>query len=55
MFKKNLEKYLKKYEKNFKDFETLLKLYNFWNEKINISSIKNEKEIIIKHFLDSLF
>jgi 16S rRNA (guanine527-N7)-methyltransferase len=26
-----------------------------WNEKFNLTSIKDEREIIIKHFIDSLF
>lgn len=25
-----------------------------WNEKINVTAIKNEKEFIVKHFIDSL-
>ena len=25
-----------------------------WNEKINVTSIKDEKEFIIKHYIDSL-
>ena len=25
-----------------------------WNEKMNLTAIKDEKEIIIKHFLDSV-
>lgn len=35
-------------------FEKLLNLYQDWNSKINLSSIKTEEEIIIKHFYDSL-
>ena len=26
-----------------------------WNEKINLTAIKEDKEIVVKHFLDSLF
>lgn len=35
----------------FKKYKNLLKE---WNEKINITAIKEDKEIDIKHFLDSL-
>lgn len=35
-------------------FEAFLTLYQDWNQKINLSSIKAEKEIMIKHFCDSL-
>lgn len=35
----------------FKTYKTLLKE---WNEKINITAIKDDEEIDIKHFLDSL-
>lgn len=35
-------------------FEKLLELYQEWNSKINLSSIKDEQEIILKHFCDSL-
>ena len=36
------------------------KLYQYmnlileWNEKINLTAIKDEKEFIVKHFIDSL-
>lgn len=36
------------------------KLYNYmnlildWNEKINLTAIKDEKEFVVKHFIDSL-
>lgn len=36
---------------NFRIYKELLKE---WNEKINITAIKDDKEIDIKHFLDSL-
>lgn len=35
----------------FKRFKELLKE---WNEKINLTAIKEDDEIDIKHFLDSL-
>ncbi len=35
-------------------FIEYLKLINIWNQRINLTAITNEREIIIKHFLDSL-
>lgn len=35
-------------------FGTLLDLLKEWNEKFNLTSITDDKEIIIKHFMDSL-
>ncbi|PKM51096.1 MAG: 16S rRNA (guanine(527)-N(7))-methyltransferase RsmG [Firmicutes bacterium HGW-Firmicutes-7] len=35
-------------------FKTYYKLLLDWNEKINLTSITDEKEVIVKHFLDSL-
>ena len=35
-------------------FKKLVNLYGYWNSKINISSIKNDKQVVIKHFYDSL-
>ncbi len=49
-----LTKYLSTYP-NINKFQSLLTLYKDWNSKINISSIKEEKDIIIKHFVDSLY
>jgi 16S rRNA (guanine527-N7)-methyltransferase len=40
-------------DKQIRKFESLKKLFIEWNSKINLSAIKNEDEIIIKHFLDS--
>lgn len=48
------EKYLEWYEYFYPKFEELFKLYLEWIWKINTSSIKEENEIIIKHFLDSI-
>jgi len=48
------EKYIEWYEHFFPKFEKLVELYLDWNSKINTSSIKDEDEIVIKHFLDSL-
>lgn len=36
------------------DFYTFKDLLLEWNEKINLTAITDEKEIILKHFLDSL-
>jgi len=35
-------------------FEKYLFLIEEWNKKINITSIKNREEVLIKHFIDSL-
>jgi 16S rRNA (guanine527-N7)-methyltransferase len=35
-------------------FLTYLYILQAWNEKINLTSITNTKEIVIRHFLDSL-
>lgn len=35
-------------------FEKYLFLLEEWNKKINITSIKNREEVIIKHFIDSI-
>lgn len=40
--------------KNVDKFYNYMKLLLEWNEKINLTAIKNEKEFIIKHFIDSL-
>ncbi len=42
------------------DNNQIITFYNYmqnlldWNKKINLTAIKNEKEIILKHFIDSL-
>ncbi len=41
-------------EKAFQSFETYLKELLKWNEKINLTAIRSEKGIVLKHFLDSL-
>lgn len=46
--------YLEGYEKYFEKFKTLFQLYVDWNSKINISAIRDEEWVILKHFLDSL-
>ncbi|MBI5598288.1 MAG: 16S rRNA (guanine(527)-N(7))-methyltransferase RsmG [Deltaproteobacteria bacterium] len=41
-------------ESKNKHFETFLGELQKWNEKMNLTSITEEKEIITRHFLDSL-
>ncbi len=55
VFDENLEKInikidIDKKEKYFYYMKQLLE----WNEKINLTSIKDEKEFIVKHYIDSL-
>ena len=40
--------------KNIEKFYEYMKLLLEWNEKINLTAIKDEKEFIVKHFVDSL-
>lgn len=41
-------------DRQLNDFESYLSLLLEWNEKINLTAIRDPKEIIIQHFLDSL-
>lgn len=41
-------------EKEIKDFKLYMNLLLQWNEKINLTAITNEDDIILKHFVDSL-
>lgn len=41
-------------EKQLAQFNNYLQLITEWNNKINLTAIENEGEIIYKHFLDSL-
>lgn len=41
-------------EKNVKDFFCYMKMLKEWNNKINLTAITEDKEIILKHFIDSL-
>lgn len=58
-FKNNIEEYLIKLNVNLTSFEKE-QLYIYmneilkWNEKINLTAIKEENEFIVKHFIDSL-
>ena len=53
------KKYSKKYdieveEENIHSFYSYMKNLMEWNSKINLTAIKNEEDIILKHFIDSL-
>ena len=58
-FKNNIEEYLIKLNVNLTTVEKE-QLYIYmneilkWNEKINLTAIKEENEFIVKHFIDSL-
>jgi len=41
-------------EEKVEAFDLYLKELLKWNERINLTAIRSEKEIIVKHFLDSL-
>ncbi len=41
-------------EKQEKQFQEFLILFKDWNSKINLSSIKEDNEILEKHFIDSV-
>lgn len=41
-------------EKSFEMLKTYLQLYMEWNAKTNLSSIRSEEEVVVRHFLDSL-
>ena len=41
-------------EKAIQAFETYLKELLKWNQKINLTAIRSEKGIVLKHYLDSL-
>lgn len=41
-------------EDNIETFYKYMKTLLEWNEKINVTAIKDEKEFIVKHFVDSL-
>ena len=49
---KELEIYIEKEE--IKQFYNYMRLLLEWNEKINLTAITEPKEVIIKHFIDSL-
>lgn len=41
-------------EKQIKQFYLFMELLLSWNERINLTTITDQKEIILKHFVDSL-
>ena len=41
-------------EKDIDDFDLYLQELLKWNRKINLTAIRTEKGVILKHFLDSL-
>ena len=56
-FRKEFTKYNKLFEiseKEIEKFYQYMKLLLEWNEKINLTAITDENEIIRKHFIDSL-
>ena len=58
-FKREFEKYLEKMsislnKEQYDQFYAYMLLLIEWNEKINLTAITEPKEIILKHFVDSL-
>lgn len=53
-FKNELDKNNLNIEVDFKKFYKYMKELLDWNEKINLTAIKDEKEFVVKHFIDSL-
>ncbi len=45
---------IKLQEEQIDKFYTYMELLLIWNEKINLTAITNPKEIILKHFIDSI-
>lgn len=41
-------------EKQLEKFEKYKKILLFWNEKFNLTAIKEDNEIVLKHFVDSV-
>jgi len=41
-------------EKTVEDFDLYLRELLKWNQKINLTAVRTEKEVVLKHFLDSL-
>ena len=54
MFHEELEKNKIENGANTKKFYEYMKLLLDWNEKINLTAITDEREFIVKHFVDSL-
>lgn len=41
-------------EKTLRKFETYMQMVLEWNQKVNLTSITNESEFVVKHFVDSI-
>lgn len=41
-------------EKQLQDFYTYKRLLIEWNERVNLTAITDDQDIILKHFIDSL-
>lgn len=55
ILKEGLKKYnIEPVEEIIQRFEVYINLLQEWNKKINLTAITDEKEIIVKHFLDSV-
>ena len=59
VFKEKFEKYLKEIqivlkEKQLKQFYDYMNILIEWNKKINLTTIVEPEEIILKHFIDSI-
>lgn len=58
-FKQKMQQYAKEIgimlqEKQIEQFEQYMELLLEWNQKINLTAITKQEEIILKHFIDSL-
>ena len=51
---KDLQEYADLNDKQIENFKTYFDLLIEWNNKINLTSIVEENEVITKHFADSL-
>ena len=51
---KDLQEYADLNDKQIEKFKTYFDLLIEWNNKINLTSIVEENEVITKHFADSL-
>lgn len=49
-----LEEYVELSDEKSKKFNNYMNLVFDWNEKINLTAIKEEDEFVLKHFIDSL-
>ena len=55
ILKKGIEDFgLEANEKVLSDFQKYKELLVEWNQKMNLTGIEDEKEVFIKHFLDSI-